>query len=177
MVKIKIFRYLLNFISVRHLIYVVILLFITTILHSQESQIQKPGKKKIELIYADSDDIVKDSTTGKDIYHFVGKVNFKLNESPMWCDSAYYTPDKNQLTAFSKVHIEQGDTLDLYGDHLFYDGKSETAFVNGNVDLVDKETHLYTDALDDDDKNKIAHCNTEGRIKNTKNILPTLIGT
>ena len=177
MVKIKIFRYLLNFISVRHLIYVVILLFITTILHSQESRTNKPGKKKIELIYADSDDIVKDSTTGKDMHHFVGKVNFKLNESLMWCDSAHYSPDKNQVTAFSKIHIEQGDTLNLYGDHLFYDGKSETAFVNGNVELVDKETHLYTDAIDYDIKNKIAHYNTGGRITNAKNILTSLIGT
>ena len=40
----------------------------------------------------------------------------------MSCDSAHYFPDKNQVTAFSKIHIEQGDTLDLYGDYLFYDG-------------------------------------------------------
>ncbi len=55
-----------------------------------------------------------------------------------------------------KIHIEQGDTLDLYGDYLFYDGKLEMAFVKGNVELIDKETHLYTDSIHYDVKNRVA---------------------
>lgn len=176
MVEIKIFLHKFSFFSIRHLLYVAVILFITPVLHSQESQNNKPGKKKIELIYADYDDIVTDLATGKDIHHFVGKVNFKHNETLMWCDSAHYFPDKNQITAFSKIHIEQGDTLDLYGDYLFYDGKSETAFVNGNVELVDKETHLYTDAINYDIKNKIARYNSGGRITNARNTLTSIIG-
>lgn len=79
----------------------------------------------------------------------------------MTCDSAYYFKKKNQVRAFSKVHIEQGDTLNLYSDYLFYDGELETAFVDGNVELIDKETHLYTKTLDYDVKNKIANYKKE----------------
>ncbi|MCU0409445.1 MAG: hypothetical protein MUD02_10900, partial [Bacteroidales bacterium] len=82
----------------------------------------------------------------------------------------------NQVTAFSRVHIEQGDTLDLYGDYLFYDGKNEDALVRGNVELIDKETHLYTDEVRYDVKNRIARYNNRGRITNADNTLTSIIG-
>lgn len=174
--KIRIFLHRFSYISVRQIIFVIILLCITPAVRSQEVQGKKQGKTKIELIYADSDDMVKDIDSGKDIHRFVGNVKLKHNDITMLCDSAHFFPDKNQVDAFSKIHIEQGDTLDLYGDHLFYDGKTQTAFVNNNVVLIDKETHLYTDAIDYNVKNKIARYNTGGRITNAKNTLTSKIG-
>ena len=87
-----------------------------------------------------------------------------------------FISDKNQVKAFSKIHIEQGDTLDLYGNYLFYDGISGIAFVKGNVELIDKETHLYTDSLNYDVTNKIARYTDSGRITNAKNTLTSIIG-
>jgi lipopolysaccharide assembly outer membrane protein LptD (OstA) len=133
-------------------------------------------KKKIELIYADEDNIIKDKETGKDIHHVRGKVKLIHNDIIMLCDSAHFAPDNYQVTAFSRIHIEQGDTLDLIGDYLFYDGKSEIANVKGNVELIDKETHLFTDAIDYDVKNKIARYNDKGRITNADNTLTSIIG-
>ena len=37
-------------------------------------------------------------------------------------------------------------------------------FVNGNVELIDKETHLFTEAIDYDVKNQIARYKKNGRI-------------
>jgi lipopolysaccharide export system protein LptA len=176
MVEIKVFRHLNRLFSVRHLFYVVIILFISSLLYAQETRSDKSGKKKIELIYADEDIVVKDPENGKDIHRFKGKVNLRHNEIIMWCDSAHYSPDKNQVTAFSKIHIQQGDTLDLYGNYLYYDGKTEIAFVKDNVELVDKETHLYTDSINYDVKNEIARYNNRGRITNAKNTLTSIIG-
>jgi lipopolysaccharide export system protein LptA len=119
---------------------------------------------------------VIDNLTGKDIHRFLGNVSLKHNDITMSCDSAHFSPDKNQVTAFSRIHIEQGDTLDLFGDYLFYDGKSEIALVNGNVELIDKETHLYTDAINYDVQNNIARYNTRGRITNADNTLTSIIG-
>jgi lipopolysaccharide export system protein LptA len=177
MVEIKTTNKKISFISARHLLYVAVFLFvIIPFLNSQETDNQKTGKKRIELLHADIDDIRKDKITGKDVHHFAGNVKLRHNEVIMLCDSAHFFPDKNQVTAFSRIHIEQGDTLNLYGNYLFYDGKSETAFVNGNVELVDKETHLYTDAIDYDVKNKIAMYKTGGRITNADNTLTSIIG-
>ncbi len=152
------------------------LLSFSPFLISQVPSENKQGKKLIELINADEDIIVRDQITGKDIHRFHGNVRLRHNEMNMSCDSAHFSQDKNQVTAFSRIHIEQGDTLDLFGDYLFYDGKSEIALVNKNVELIDKETHLYTDAINYDVKNRIARYNDNGRITNAENTLTSIIG-
>jgi lipopolysaccharide export system protein LptA len=176
MVEIKIFRKLQKFIPFRHIFYVLVILLYSTDLPSQKITNKNSEKKKIELKYADEDIMLKDKLTGKYVHHFVGNVLIEHNEITMSCDSAHYFPDNNQVTAFSKVHIEQGDTLDLFGNYLFYDGKTETAVVTGNVELIDKETHLYTDSINYDVRNKIARYNDRGRITNADNTLTSIIG-
>ena len=138
--------------------------------------LNKPAKKQIELKYADEDLVITDPSTRLDTHHLKGSVQLQDEDIKMWCDSAHFVPQKNQLTAFSRVHILQGDTLNLYGDHLFYDGKSKVAFVKGNVELIDKETHLYTDSIHYDVTNQVARYNTGGRITNADNTLTSIIG-
>lgn len=162
--------------KIKYFLLLFIVLSVTPLILSQETQTKRTGKKKIELKYADDDYIMKDPVTGNDMHRFIGKVHLVHNEIVMWCDSAHYSPDINQVTAYSKIHIEQGDTLDLFGDYLFYDGKEETAFVKDNVELIDKETHLYTNAIHYDVKPRIATYSTGGRITNADNTLTSIIG-
>ena len=77
-----------------------------------------------------------------DLTRLLGNIRIRPNGALMFCDSAYHYKLKNQVRAFSKVHIVQGDTLNLYGNYLFYDGSNGNAFVKGKVELIDKETHL-----------------------------------
>lgn len=153
----------------------VFLLIIPIHLSGQSTQ-KKPTRKRIELVYADENIRVKDAA-GREINHIIGNVQFRHNEVTMKCDSAHYSPTLEQITAFSHVNIEQGDTLDLFGDYLFYDGKTEIAIVRNNVELVDKETHLFTDQLNYDVRNKIARYSTGGRITNADNTLTSVHGT
>ena len=113
---------------------------------------------------------------GKTGSRLLGNVDLKHNEILMKCDSAHFFPDKNQVTAFSRIHIEQGDTLDIYGDYLFYDGATAIAVLTGNVELVDKETHLYTNSVTYDVKDEIAQYTDSGRIINGDNTLTSRIG-
>ena len=83
------------------------------------------------------------------------KGNVKFRQSGMWmfCDSAYYYPEENSLDAFSNVRMEQGDTLFVYADKLFYNGDEHLAKLkNGptrnKVTLIDKDVTLTTDSLD-----------------------------
>ncbi len=176
MAEINFFRFLHHLFSARFfLIFMAIVLFLPLLL-SQQTQDRNTGKKKIELVYCDEDNRYKDNITGKDVHHLIGNVQLKHNEITMTCDSAHFAPEENQVTAFSRIHIEQGDTLDLFGDYLFYDGKSEIAIVTGNVELIDKDTHLYTDKINYDVKNKIARYNDKGRITNADNTLTSIIG-
>ncbi len=145
-------------------------------LHSQEIKENRTGRKAIDLKNADIDFIERDILTGKDWHRLLGNVLFLHNNITLSCDSAHYMPEKNQVTAFSSVHIKQGDTLDLYSDYLFYDGRSELAFARGNVELIDKETHLYTDTIHYDVKNRIASYDDRGRMTNAQNTLTSIIG-
>jgi lipopolysaccharide export system protein LptA len=72
--------------------------------------------------------------------------------------------------------MQQGDTLDLSGDSLFYDGGLQTASVDGNVELIDKETHLFTESVKYDVANEIARYNNGGKIINGENTLTSIIG-
>jgi lipopolysaccharide export system protein LptA len=174
--KIDFLPYIKNKTSVRNLFYILIALIFASSLHSQDSPVENQTKRKVELIYADEDIVLRDELTGKDIHHIIGNVKFRMNEGTLTCDSAHYLPDKAQITAFSRAHIEQGDTLDLFGDYMFYDGKIDIAIVKGNVELIDKETHLYTDAIEYDVKNQVADYENKGRITNAENTLTSIIG-
>ncbi len=176
MAKIDLFFQNNNLHRTRNLVIILIIIMSAPFLQSQVNQVRKTEKKKIELIYADVDNMLKDPLTGQDVHHFVGSVHLRHNDIVMWCDSAHFTPDKNEVQAFSKIHIEQGDTLNLYGDYLFYDGRSEMAFVKGNVELINNETHLYTDSINYDVRNRIARYTNRGRIINEENTLTSIVG-
>jgi lipopolysaccharide export system protein LptA len=78
----------------------------------------------------------------------IGNVVFTHEDAVMYCDSAYFYGESNSLDAFSRVHINQADTVDLYGDFLHYDGNTRIAEVRRNVRLIGRNTKLTTSALD-----------------------------
>jgi lipopolysaccharide export system protein LptA len=144
--------------------------------YSQEPPVQNQGKRRIDLRHADEDNIERDKITGKDWHRLIGKIELEHNQIKMFCDSAHWFPDRNQVNAFSKIHIEQGDTLDITGDYLQYDGVTEKAIMTGNVELIDKKTHLYTNKITYDVKNEVANYTDSGRIINGENKLTSKIG-
>lgn len=141
---------------------------------SQHGLQEKKEKKKVELIHAD--EYQPDARLGRELGRFLGNVAFKHNEMIMTCDSAYFYQGRNQLKAFSRVHVEQGDTLDIYGDYLDYDGSSETASLIGNAVLIDKETTLKTYSIFYDVQKKIATYSEQGEITNKESILTSRTG-
>lgn len=165
-----------TFLNLRNLGYLLLLLLLSSALQSQKAEPKTQGKKRIDLRHADLDILERDKQTKKDWHRLLGHVDLLHKEITMLCDSAHWYPDKNQVNAYGRIHIEQGDTLDIYGDFLFYDGTAENAMLEGNVELVDKETHLYTNKIFYDVKNEIAQYNDSGRILNGKNKLTSRKG-
>ncbi len=162
--------------SLRKILLFTGILYCSLSLSGQNTPQPKPGKRMIEVIHADDgfDEIEKQ--TGKRLTRLLGNVSLKHKEVLMTCDSAHFYTGSNQLKAYSRIHMQQGDTLHLRGDSLFYDGSYETASVDGNVELIDKETHLYTQSVKYDVANKVARYNTGGRIINGENTLTSIIG-
>lgn len=136
---------------------------------------QPEGKKRrIELVWADS--MTHDNRIIANADRFVGHVRFSQNNVLLNCDSAYFYKDSNKVDAFSHVHIIQGDTLNLYGDKINYDGNSKIARIRGNVKLINKSITLTTDELIFDLRENVGNYHTWGKIVDTANVLTSKIG-
>lgn len=117
-----------------------------------------------------------DAKLGKDTKRLLGNVIFQHQGTRMYCDSAYFYSKRNSLDAYSNIYINQGDTLHLYGDFLFYDGNTKIAHVRNNVKLINGETTLTTDALDYNIADGIGYYTDHADIVNQNNHLESKIG-
>ncbi len=105
-----------------------------------------------------------------------GHVILEQDSTFLYCDSAYLNENENRVEAFGDIRIKASDTLNLYGNHLDYDGTTKVADMLQNVRLVDHETTLYTDHLIYDRLNRISQYIGGGRIINEDNDLCSDIG-
>ncbi len=136
---------------------------------------QTDGKKRrIELVRADF--TAHDDKINRFATRFLGDVRFSQNNVLLDCDSAYFYTDSNKVDAFGHVQILQGDTLNLWGDRIKYDGNNRIAKIRGKVKLVNKSIVLTTDELIFDLKSNVGNYQTWGKIVDTANVLVSKIG-
>lgn len=117
-----------------------------------------------------------DAKLGKDTKRLINNVVFMHEGTIMYCDSAYFYSTRNSLDAFSNIYINQGDTLHLYGDLLYYDGNTKIAQVRRNVKLINGETTLTTDALDYNISDGVGYYTDHAVIINQENRLESVVG-
>ncbi|WP_316785584.1 OstA-like protein [Pedobacter frigiditerrae] len=102
---------------------------------------------------------------------------FLHDNSILSSDSAYFFTERNYVEFFSNVHINQGDTLNIYSDFLNYDGNTKNAHLTGKVRLVDKTpTELTTNLLDYNTGTRIGQYYDGGKIVNKDVILTSKRG-
>lgn len=98
---------------------------------------------------------------------YLRKPIFSHDGAILKCDSAVlYGGTKNFFEAFGNVHINQGDTLNIYSDFLNYDGNAKKAHLDKNVKLIDRENTLTSNVLDYDMVAKIGKYYTGGKLVN-----------
>lgn len=102
-------------------------------------------KTKVYLEHANT--LSFDKEVRPDAQFLQGDVRFRHDSSYMYCDSAYFFETTNSLEAFSNVRMEQGDTLFVYGNYLFYDGDTQIAYLRENVRMENGQVTLFTDSL------------------------------
>jgi len=105
------------------------------------------GQRVTMLEILNADLTAYDVHIGKDARKLVGNVRLKHEDVVMTCDSAYFYPATSSVDAFSRVRVQQGDTLTLTSDLAHYDGTLRLARVRKNVKLVNKDYTLLTDSL------------------------------
>ncbi len=100
-------------------------------------------------------------------------VVFYHNGALLYCDSAYWYDTENRFDAYGNVVMNQGDTLFVYGDAMYYEGNINLVKVRENVRLenIPSQAVLYTDSLDYDRANNIGYYFNGGRLEDQENDL------
>ena len=135
----------------------------------------KPEKKtRVDLLYAD--EAQADKHFRPDVQVLIGSVKLRHDSMYMFCDSALIYEKVNSVEAFGNVRMEQGDTLFIYGDYLYYDGMSQIAQLRENVRMINRNTELLTDSLNYDRVINLGYYFDGGQLSDEENVLTSLWG-
>lgn len=126
------------------------------------------SQRKVEILNAGSLKFANNIAEGAK--RLIGDVQFKHENTLMFCDSAYFYSD-NSLDAFGHVRIQENDGINLYGDLLKYSGDSKIAILTSHVIINKGDMELTTDVLNYNTSTGIAYYTTPARIVNKENIL------
>lgn len=133
-------------------------------------------KGKIFLEYADSLSL---NELHPEYQVLNGHVKFRKGDMYMYCDSAHFYDQDNRMDAFGNVKMEQGDTLFVYSDVMYYNGQQEIARlrkVTNGVRMEHRNTTLFTDSLDYDLIANVGYYFNGGKIVDDKNTITSVYG-
>ncbi len=130
------------------------ILLISGILYSQSDT----SAAKIQVIHADL--FRFERSPGKEIQYLSKDVLVRHKTTYLLCDSAII--DGNKMHAMGHVRIVEGDSLQIFGDSLKYDGDLSTADFVGNIVLKHRDQQLFTQLLQYDLKLRIARYFNKG---------------
>ena len=107
-----------------------------------------PSDSKVHLLHADR--LFFDERVHRTAQIQVGNVQFSHDGVLLNCDSALYYEATNSFDAFGHVRMNQGDTLLLDSEVLYYNGLDQLARARYDVVLQHGTLTIYTDSLDYD---------------------------
>lgn len=150
--------------------------------HPLTPQIPSVSRYKKDFVFLEqADSLFRPRTATEEMQIVKGNVKFRQGGLWMYCDSAYYYPERNSIEAFSNVRMEQGDTLFVYAHELDYDGvirfaKLRCGPTREQVRLVNRDVTLTTDTLDYDMNMDLGWYSDGGRLEDKQNILTSVYG-
>ena len=128
-----------------------------------------PSDSKVHLLHADR--LFFDERLSKTAQVLVGHVQFSHDGVLLDCDSALYYEATNSFDAFGHVRMNQGDTLILNSEVLYYNGLDQLARARYNVVLEHGTMTIYSDSLDYDRLYELGYYFEGGRVLDHDNEL------
>ena len=149
------------------LIVCVLLLFLVSL--------QAVGQRRVKLKRADN--LYGSVKDGKRYDRLVGNVVFVQNKTTIYCDSAHFFKSDNRVDAFGKIHITEGDSIDVTSLGLSYDGDQKIAHLRKNVVFTKLGlATLHTDYLDYYRNQNEARYFNGGKLVDSTNVLTSRKG-
>jgi len=107
----------------------------------------------------------------------IGHVVFQQTNTTIYCDSAYFYKSEDRVEAFGKIHIVEGDSVDVTSQNLIYEGRQKVAYLRNNVVFKKKDrATLYTDNLDYYREKGLAYYFNKGKLVDSTNTLTSIKG-
>jgi lipopolysaccharide export system protein LptA len=132
------------------------------------------AKNKVYLEHANK--LSYDQFISPEYQILTGDVRFSHDGAILYCDSAHFYNTTNSLYAYGNVHMEQGDSVFLYGAWMFYEGNTKLAKVRQNVRLENGGMTLFTDSLNMDRVTNISYFFDGGLLVDSVNELSSEYG-
>jgi lipopolysaccharide export system protein LptA len=140
-----------------------------TLLFAQQLAAQiivAPNRDTSKLIQIEnSDRLMGGVVNGLPVKIGVGRVRLRQGNVRFECDSVVIDRS-NDIRAFGNVLIRQADSVNVFGDFLYYYGNSRLAKLFGNAVMTDKAAKLFTDSLYYDLNTKVGSYTTGGILQN-----------
>ncbi len=143
---------------------------------TKKTDIKNNGKKVSYITIENADSWNYDKEINEDAQLLVGNVAFSHEGVNLYCDSALFYEKTNSFDAFGNIVINQGDTLFVYGDRLYYDGNKKLAKLRENVLMDNLTATLRTDSLNYDRAENVGYYFNGGIIEDTLNMLESETG-
>ncbi len=138
-------------------------------------RLQAQEKKYITILNSDITERFEE--TASDYYKLKGNIQLEHDGMILFCDSAYLYESLNKFEAFGSVILNQGDSVRLASDSLFYDGDTQLSNALGNVTLKHDSILLVSKELHYDLKHSLAYYNKYGTIYNRMDTLSSRSAT
>lgn len=159
--------------------FVLCLLFFAGLVLSQQPQqnqqkTQNQKTTRVDLLHAT--DIRFDRAIAPDARRLIGDVRFRHEDATMRSDSAWQFTEDNRFNAYGNVFIQVNDSVEIFGDKLYYNGNVSMAELHGNVKMIDNQMTLTTEHLFYNLATNTANYIDGGKIVDAENTLTSLWG-
>lgn len=152
--------------------------FLTFFIFSTTLLLNAQERKQIEIEYAPYMDIVEDKPGATILTRDnANQVHVKHEGIEVWCNEAIYYGKEDFIEAYGNVRVKQGDSINMTSKYVEYSGKTQLAYANGDVVLIDPNSKLYTDVLHFDRIKQQAYYNQKGKVvRDTSGTITSTIG-
>jgi lipopolysaccharide export system protein LptA len=142
--------------------------------YAQDAQAGRDSTKVIHIIQSDKLNVLtKDSIQ---LNRFIGNAIFRQGNTLFYCDSALINRASNVLDAYGHIHINQADSIHIYGEYLHYEGNTRMATLRDNARLTDGKVTLSGPELQYDMNARIGTYVKGGKLVNGSSVLTSQEG-
>jgi lipopolysaccharide export system protein LptA len=137
-------------------------------------QEKKDTTRVIHIISSDSLNVI--TKDGVSLNRFINHVIFRQANTLFYSDSAFIDKATNVLDAYGHIHINQADSIHIYGDYLHYEGETRLATLRENARLTDGKVTISGPELQYDMNARIGTYVQGGKLVNGTSVLTSQEG-